>query len=69
MKVLQQVLNNTVQYALLLSKLEVLKNTVNVTNVPFLWLLSITFFCCRYLTSKNVPIPPLVDQIFTHKIR
>jgi hypothetical protein len=30
---------------------------------------SVTFFLCRYLMSKNVPIPPLVDQIVTHKIR
>jgi hypothetical protein len=43
MEVLLQVLNDTVQLALLLSKLEVLKDTVNVTNVPFLWLFSNLF--------------------------
>jgi hypothetical protein len=30
---------------------------------------SVTFFRCRYLKSKNVSIPPLVDQMFTPKIR
>ncbi len=28
-----------------------------------------TFFHCRYIMSKNVPIAPPVDQIFTHKLR
>jgi hypothetical protein len=50
MEVLLQVLNVTVQHALLpskdallVSKLEVLKDTVNVTMLPFLWLLSNLF--------------------------
>ncbi len=75
MEVLLRVLNVTVQHALslskhelLLCKLELLENTVNVTMVPFLWLPS-TLFRCRYLMYKNVPIPPLLDQIFTHKIK
>jgi hypothetical protein len=43
LEVLLRVLNVTVQHALLLSKLEVLKDTVNVTIVPILWLLSNLF--------------------------
>jgi hypothetical protein len=75
MEVLLRVLNVTVQcelllskHSLLLSKLEMLNNTVNVTNIPFLHC-SVAFFHCGYLTPKNVPIPPLLDQNFTPKIR
>ncbi len=57
MEVLLRVLNVTLHHVLLLSKLEVLKDTVNGCSV--------TFFHCRYLMTKNVPIPPPVDQIFT----
>ncbi len=61
LEVLQWVLNVTLQHALLLSKLEVLKTLS--------YGCSVTYFCCRYLMTQNVPSPPLVDQIFTHKIR